>query len=207
MYPIPPIGTVGTYTLLAPLDSAILSDDQYTCKAIRKISEYVASNEDVQQLAYTNNGLSASIYENHLASDETIVSLQSQVGHWLYVPVSYISSYPSGNGIVYKRTILGIDLGLIPEDADIDSVIAAVSNAVKDSYGVNPKVKVTYASKNKVLDKDKHTTFQNQRLMNMTSNLTDSSKYKRLVTMYNSALAKITALETYILSKKNVLGI
>jgi len=195
---IPFIGATGFYTLLAPFDTKINIDEQYTTKAIRSISDYISNNEDIKALVYDANGILSTVYDRHVLDDIEIIALQSDLGHWVYVPSPYISKYPDPNGVVYKTTMIGVSLPPLPVDLDLHLLDTDISNLIIDRLGVTPIIKQVETSK-PVLVSDaidvQHTT---DRLALTNGDITDRTKVLTLQTTLQQALNKITELETYI---------
>ncbi len=207
LYPLPAIGSVGTYTLLAPFNSIVLPDDEYTCTAIRNISDYISNSDDAYTLVYLDNGLTQTDYQNDLAANMPIVSLQSSVGHWMFIPARFIVTFPITNGVPYCNKILGVNIGAFPANADLTFLITAISNVVVDNIGITPEIKEVVTSKTVNIPISEDATIQTARKSRIAASLTDTGKLQNMTNNYNDALTKIAALEAYILANKTVLGI
>lgn len=138
---IPPIGTVGVYSLRSPFAALLHSGVAYRCEAVRKISDLLEEGVEPYEEYYKPYNVSESSYEQDLVNQVCIVSLQSTSGHWVYVPSTYITAYPSISGVPYRVMVLGVELGPVPDYFNLDVVKDAVSNAVRDSFGVKPEIK------------------------------------------------------------------
>jgi len=195
---IPFIGATGFYTLLTPFDTKINIDEQYTTKAIRSISDYISNNENIKALVYDANGILSTVYDQHVLDDIEIIALQSDLGHWIYVPSPYISKYPDPNGVVYKTTMIGVSLPPLPVELDLHLLDTDISNLIIDRLGVTPVIKQVETSK-PVLVSDaidvQHTT---TRLALTNGDITDRARVLTLQSTLQQALNKITELETYI---------
>ncbi len=206
-YPLPSIGAKGTYTLSAPFNTIILPDDEYTCMAIRNISDYLANNDNVEQTVYLNNTLTAADYISDLKANMPIVSLQSQVGHWLYVPARFIVTFPITNGVPYHNVMLGVNIGAQPVNLDLTFLMTAISNVVKDNLGVTPEIKSVEISKIVSISTTQDSQVQTARKALMNTTMTDTARYKNLQVMYAEAIAQVQALEQYIVNNASKLGI
>ncbi len=207
LYPIPELGAKGTFTLKTPFDKLILPDDLYTCMAVRNINDYIANNEDVLTQAYLNNNLTTTDYQSDLVANMAIASLQSQVGHWLYIPARFFISFPSSNGVPYHNVVIAVALGAMPVDLDLTFLKTNMSNMVIDSLGVTPNIKEVETSKVSAVPLAQDTLVKAKRASLITANSTDSGRYKALLVAHNDALAKLAALEAYILANRTKLGI
>lgn len=195
---IPAIGAEGFYELLAPLDILIKQGEKYTCRAIRNISDYLANNEDVKTNVYDEYGLVSTVYDDHVLTNMEIISLQSELGHWVYVPVSYIAKYPDVNGVIYRTMMLGISLPSLPVDRDLSNLQTDVANLVQDSLGLTVNSKLVETSKPVLVDQDTHDQLTADRLVLSSITLTDRAKLARCNQDLLVALDKISELETYI---------
>lgn len=197
-YVIPTVGARGFYTLQAPFNTLIAQDDAYTCQAVRRIGDYLALNEDPLNNVYIYNGLTEADFELDQKENMFIVSLQSDRGQWLYVPVRYIISYPIMNGIPYQTMMLGVSLGAVPADMDLTSIQNMVSDLVFETIGIRPQISPVVTSKQKLVSRANHEAIEIARLARATQNKTFYSRWRDLVTQFTSLLQKNTELETYI---------
>ena len=197
-YTLPSIGATGTFELRYPLDSLPVLNEIYSCLAIRKLSDYFANNEDPKALVYQAYNLSMDEYADHVRKDMPIVSLQSDNGHWIYVPASYILSYPGINGVPYRSMMIGISLPSIPMNKDLSYIETDLSNIIVDSLGVTPTVKSVETSRPVMVSTEKHEQTQLSRSLLSKNRLTDSSKYAKLLVDFEASVQKVQILEDYI---------
>ena len=198
---LPTIGSSGYFELHSPLDTLIISGERHTCQAIRRISDYLANNEDVKTDVYTKLQLSDAEYEQDANDDMYIVSLQSDKGHWLYIPARYIVKYPLTNGIPYRTQLIGLSLASLPIDRDISFLNTELTNLIKDYLGITPIIKIVETSRVVLISKDKHDQLQAERNLVTQGRVTDRARYVSLLQEYQTALNKINELEQFIKSK------
>lgn len=207
LYIIPPVGAKGFYVFAAPFNTLALPDDEYTCRAVRNLSDYINNNEDALSIVYLQAGLTSTDYQNDLAVDMMIVSLQSQVGHWLYVPVRFIESLPQTAGIPYQNKVIAINIGAVPATQDFTALQTALSNTVAGMYGVTPQIQIVVTSKTSLVPYATDQQIQQARQGRITMATTESAQIKVLQTQNAALQTKLSALETYILANKTKLGI
>lgn len=195
---IPTIGARGFYNLAAPFNSKFSANEAYTCQAIRRIGDYLAMNEDPYTTVYLDNGLTQTDFDNDQQENMYIVSLQSDKGQWLYVPARYIMSYPIMNGIPYQSMMLGVGLGAIPADMDLSALQNLISDVVFDNLGIRPQISPVVLSKQTLVSRTNHDQIQTSRLALASQKKSFYSRYREMVALYNKALNKLSALETYI---------
>ena len=195
---LPVVGSSGFYKMAAPFDALVVNNIEYSCKAIRRISDYLANNEKVKEDVYEKQGLEESVYEEDLKSDTYIVSLQSRTGHWLYVPYRYILSYPSVNGVQYRSVMVGISLPAMPASQDLSAMISDVKDLVETTLGVTVAVKQVETSKVVMIPPDVHALKQQERAMAISSMNTLFAINRQLQKTNDALVMKVLALENYI---------
>lgn len=193
---LPPIGTRGIYAFIPPFDQYCDTGVEYTCQGLRRISEYIASNEDVKALVYTKYGIEQS-YDEAVEKDYTIVSLQSRKGHWLYVPENYISNHPSGDGVQYRTVMLTCALPSIPVSTDLSNVMIDVASLVKTSLGVDAKINYVETSRIVLVSQAKHIETATRRSIAATRP-NNHSEVLRLTQKVAQLQSTILELENYI---------
>lgn len=197
-YIIPTVGMRGAYTLSPPMDQLMLVGEEYTCQAVRKLSDYIANNEDPQADIYEMYGLTADDFKADLAEDMYIMSLQSASGHWVYVPVRFLQSLPDANGVAYRTLMIGVSVGAHPVNKDMTHVKSEIEDLVVRTLGVVPVIKEVATSKSILVPSDKHEEMQAVRSAKTQATLTDGAKYRGLLTQYQQALDTIADLRRYI---------
>lgn len=195
---LPTIGSSGYFQLRAPFDAIILPNERYTCQAVRRISDYLASNEDPKADIYVANNIAEDEFDADVKIDAYIISLQASTGHWVYVPASYVIAHPVVNGIPYRTMMIGVSLPAFPAARDLTFLTTDIKNLVKDAIGVDAVTKLVETSKVILVTKEKHDLTQANRDAEASGRLTDRSRYMATLADLNRALQKIQVLETYI---------
>ena len=195
---IPTIGSSGYFELRSPLDTLVIEGELYTCQAVRRISDYLANNEDIKTDVYSKLSLPDSDWETDSEIDQYIISLQSEQGHWLYFPASYLVKFPLTNGIPYRSVVLAASLPSIPADRDLSFLETDIVNLISDSLGVIPIMRQVETSRIVLVSDSIHQTKQMERNMLSSGRVTDRARYMQLQQDHQVALDKIQALEQYI---------
>jgi hypothetical protein len=198
---IPPIGTSGIYKLKAPFDALLQSNTSYRADAARRISDYLELGVDPFEEFYDKNGLAKEIYDADVTNQVVIVSLVSAAGHWVYVPSTYILSYPDLNGVAYTVMVLGLELGAIPQYMDLSGLKNALSNLCRDTVGVVPTVKEVAISAVSKLSQADHDALEAGRQALITNTTTDRAKYLALQAQFAALQQQYAALQDYIKTK------
>lgn len=174
---LPPIGTSGIYLLNSPFASQLQPNIAYRCEAVRKLSDLIEAGVDPFEEIYQPNGISQQSYEQDVANQACIVSLQSSTGHWVYVPSTYIKSFPNVNGVPYRVMVLGVELGPIPEYMDLGAVKSAVAQTVRDVLGVTPTIKEVAISPVQNFSQNDHDVIESNRAAQIANSDTWKAKY------------------------------
>lgn len=124
--PMPPVGASGVYVLDSPFNTKLLTNTSYRCDAIRRFNDFYEMGVDPFEEFYSPAGLGKERFDADIATNTVIVSLVSQNNHWVYVPSSFIRSFPNVNGVSYTSLVLGVTLGAIPNYMDLSGLYTAI---------------------------------------------------------------------------------
>lgn len=196
---IPAVGSSGYYDLLAPFAAQVSPKERYTLQSIRRISDYVANNEDVQTLIYASNGIAQEVFQEDVEQDNEILSLQSARGHWISVPVRYVKCYPEVNGIPYRAVSLVAPLQPIPVDKDLSDLLSKISDLVKAKLGFSSTVEVVESSRVVLVSNNQHKNTELDRAI-LRDAFTEAVQISILAGQLQVATNRIKALEDYILA-------
>ena len=197
---IPTVGSKGVYKLAAPFDQLMAVGEYYICKSVRKISEILANNDDPEKLVYTRYSLDQEIYTQHKTEDMEIVYLQSEKGHWLYVPASFIQEFPDPNGVIYRAVGISVLLPAIPVGYQLDQLKTEITGVVKDITGLRCTIKQTFTSRPLAVPVEKHEATQQTRAIERALSPDIYSRYRKLQLENDILVAKVQALEQHIRS-------
>lgn len=136
---VPPIHTAGVYLVYEPFQ--ISNTAVYKCTAIRGFEELQLRNIDVFKTYYKPKGLSETIYQEDANMGASIVVLEGADLTELYIPSTYIKSYPGGDGLAYVNKIIVMDLGLMMADVPTSHIEVLLKDIVKQHVGVETEVK------------------------------------------------------------------
>lgn len=192
----PPIGSKGTFSLAAPFDRLADGGVEYTCMEVRKLSGYLASNENPEELIYKKYGIEDR-YKDDMAKDAYIVSLQSRRGHWLYVPEDFILNLPAGSGHRYRAVSLAVSMPPLPSATDFTILKEDIIQLIKARLGVNAKVALVETSLTTLVSDERHIEVSTSRDLSKTSN----GNWEELLLLrgQNEELRmKLSQLEEYI---------
>lgn len=129
----PPFGVTGLWKLRAPFVAKPAK--QYTCSAIRSFTELRLVGIDVYDYCYREKELSTTIYESDLKLGASVVVLIGVDGERIYVPDTYIESYPNLDAGNFRRFILSCELGVLPANTSLDNITREVETQVAKKLG------------------------------------------------------------------------
>jgi len=188
--PIPPIGTRGVYSLNAPWTAS--PGVVYTCAAIRRFVDLANLGTDVYETYYAPSGLTQSDYDRDRQNDEAIVTLISETTAPIYVPSSYIASFPDQSYRNYHHVVLSASLGPLPDYIDLTFVRDQVATAVSEVVGQEATVQLSVAPMKGTVSPEQHEVNEAARQASITNRTTDYARRLELeqqVTQLNQRLA------------------
>lgn len=197
----PKVGSKGVYTFKPPYDSLTNNQTELECMAVRKLTNALASGENVFAKYYKPYKLTQADYEVDLLQDITLVDLQSALGSWVYVPNSYIASYPDSSGVRYRVMALAVELGAIPDTLVLDPIIDDIRALLHSRLGVIPTIQPVAVSQPALVSYSDHERLETARIGRVS---VENSLQMRYDTLYNERqelLRKNKVLSDYIISK------
>jgi hypothetical protein len=195
---IPPVGTSGIYKLASPFNTLLQANMSYRCDAVRRVTDYLEVGLDPFVDIYEPRGLSKAIYNTDLLNQVCIVSLVSTSGHWIYVPSTYIASYPDINGVPYTVMVIGLELGAIPNYKDLTGLKQAIASLTRDVIGVMPTVREVAISAVQKLSQSDHDALENARSIAITNSQTDRAKLLTVQHELTVLRQQYAELEAYV---------
>ena len=142
----PEIGTKGKYGFKEPYSLLGNSQTEYTCQSVRSLSELLANAENPYNKYYKHYKISVADYNSDLNNKASIIGLQSASGNWLYIPNTYLTSYPDVSGIRYNVVVLGVRLGAIADTFSLTSLSNEIQDLVFSRTGIKPTIKPVLVS-------------------------------------------------------------
>ena len=200
---VPSVGSTGSYALKAPFDKSILATRSYTCIAVRRLDEIIAAGDDPYSKYYFQPyQLTLEEYKRDLATGVSIVTLRAEGGSNVYVPSSYVESFPIAGGVAYRNMGLLVDLKAISDQLDLAPLKKKISDLVTSIIGVVPTIKEASLSNPVNQSVEDHKRIEAARLKMVTDRETDYARAQRLLKENETLRAKIQELEKYILFKE-----
>lgn len=197
----PPLHAKGVYTLLTPWTG--VSDSLYKCIAIREFADFTARGESVFDRFYAPKGLVLADYEEDLAADAHIITLVSDTAPTIYVPDTYITKFPDLTGVEYKRIVLSVLLGPLPDTVDLIHLKASIASEASDITGVDAEVTEHVVPHAGVVTADQHATLEAARQAAITNRTTDRATVISQQATIDAQATRISQLEDLITALQN----
>lgn len=183
----PTLLSKGRFTLRAPWSTnpTLL----YTCIAIRQFDDVYLIGKDVYQTFYVSQGIvegsttytaNPFTFLDEKRANVAIVTLLGDDGSLIYVPDSFIVSYPDLSEVKYSQRILHCSLGAIPNYVDLSALKTSVANLVAATIGTVPTVNEAWLSVTDAPTRAQHDILEAARLSAITLLETDRAKALRL---------------------------
>jgi len=120
-----------------------------------------------------------------------IVTLTTNGSDFYYVPASYIMSTPTLTGYTYQEYVVGINLGLLPQDPNVEATLSNLKTEVRDTLGRDVTVELIPASAPIMLDQT-----ENKKALDLLNNA--KREYKSYKTKYQEAMQLIANKDAII---------
>ena len=156
----PTINTVGVFKVEKPF--FVESNRVYEVVAIREFDDIWLQGGDVYEEYYKPNGLSEEIYERDVKLNATIITLKSKVGN-VYIPDTFIESFPTLGYLNYKHVILSVDIGAVSDDTNLDALIDDLKELASKHGGITATVKKHTAPTTNALTRAEVESLEKQR--------------------------------------------
>lgn len=163
-------GLEGSFELTAPFTNAVRPNARYTVRSIRCLSSIIADGEDPRSF-YESYNVPDIDYIRDLQNDVAIIGIQAVTGEYVYVPQSFIASYPMISGVSYRPLSVVLPLGMIPDDQDLTNLQAKADILVADLLGIESTSRLVVVGASELHDENAH-----QRIMLERANMVKVSE-------------------------------
>lgn len=136
----PPIYATGVYTVASPFE--LVAGADYTCHAIRTFDDCYLRDLDVYTLVYAKHDIARSKYLDDEKAGINLITLMSEGNPTVYIPDSYITSYPNMGEAIPQRLIVSVDLGIISSHWNEQYLLTQMENLASDVIGGNPTARL-----------------------------------------------------------------
>lgn len=202
---IPQLYAKGSFEAYPPFDSVVSPAAFYTVQSVVTPSQMLARKVDLFKTVWEPAGATEADYQQQLNAlqnlDGAIIILSSKNGPDVYVPSTYIKSYPLVDGVIYEHLCIITDCGAVPPAFKdlLNSGVDHFNNYMKDNYGLtNPRTTLGTIQTRGYVPKEQAEAWENTRQQQIKN---DPSDLIRL----NNALATIAQQAAYITELEDAL--
>lgn len=189
------IGNSGKWTVESPYS---VDDIEYECTAINTFSSLESLGISVLTKVYQDVGLGTSEYDLAKSADIRLITLTSSNGMELLLPEDKITSVPRYETVPYSHVVIGVDIGLLWDQVDLDSISAEVNSLVSNHTGIATTTLVRRIPVSEVIPKDKHNAIELARATNQVFDTTANAKLATANERIAEMTTRMTFLETII---------
>lgn len=194
----PELGATGKYKYKAPFDTLGNNQTEFTCISVRTLTECLSVGENPFKKYYQPFGLTEEQYRTDVSQGASIVGLQSTVGTSLYLPNSFLLSYPDVSGVRYVTMVIGADIGAIPETMNLEVLCTEVQDVIYTRLGVMPDVKPVITSQPALISHDDHEKLERVRASTVQENKSLSAQILDLKSQISQLTVQNQAMANYI---------
>lgn len=194
----PPLLARGIYQLKEPWNA--LGSKVYICYAVRSFKDLYELGKDVYSEFYKPKGLDRTVFENDHQENAAIVTLISEDNDVIYVPDTYILSFPDMGEVVYQRVIMSVDFGILPDYLSFDFTMQELAATGSDVIGKSPITSLHVAPISGAVTPDEHQTLESSRLANIATQDTDRALYLNQLRVNDDLVARIQSLEQILVN-------
>lgn len=203
----PPLLARGRYQLRNPFSAGTTTI--YTCKAIRTFDDIYKLNIDVFETYYVPYGITEAEFEADRREGACIITLmsvpigiQADAPELIYVPDTFIESYPNMNDVTYNHVVLSLSMGALPDYLDLGLLKEKLGNVASEVIGVTPVVKEHIALSSGAISPAEHQTRETARLAAIQTRNTDYSNLRNLQASYDDLMVRYRALEQALIASQ-----
>jgi hypothetical protein len=199
------VGVKGRFVLNPPFAELMKPNTLYTLSALRKFDEIESFGENIFTTYYNPFKLTEADLQRDRASGAMIASLMTLDARPIYVPTSYIKSYPDLNYRPYNQYIAVLSFGPLPDDTLFEPTLQALKNTTSEFLGVEPEVNLAFMPLSDVITPEQHANLEATRQAAISNRSTD---YARLaeVTAQRDQLQQQVIMYQKIIKDNGLLG-
>lgn len=194
---IPAVGTRGRFILKPPFDAAMTPNTLYTLTAVRRFDEIETLGQNIFELFYNPFKLLDSDLQSDRAAGAMLITLMTTDSAPLYVPSTYVQSFPDLNFKPYSQFVGCLSFGPLPDSTLFDSLIQALKNTASDFLGVEPEINIASMPLSDVITPEDHENREAVRQAAISNRTTDYARLAEanatidLLSQRNTILEKI----------------
>lgn len=173
---IPAVGTRGRFILKPPFDAAMVPNTLYTLTADRKFDEIDTFGTNIFTQFYDPFKLTEADLNSDRAAGARLITLMTANSPPLYVPTTYVQSYPDLSFKPYNQYMAVLSFGPMAEDTLFEPTIQALKNTTSEFLGVEPDVHIAFMPLTDIVTPEQHESAEAARQASITNRSTDYAR-------------------------------
>jgi hypothetical protein len=208
---IPSMNAAGRFEAAAPFDQIVNQSTYYTVEATRTIHEMEGAKLDLYSLVFAPVGVTAEDFPTVLKrakdSGAIICALLDRNGLPVYVPTTYLTSFPLVDGVSYERMCMIADLGPVPPSMALamQQVLDHTKQYITATLGVTSTVRLGTIPTVGYVSQSQADAYENTRKGLITDASNDVAKVKTLTASLANKDTYIAKLEGQLITTKDAL--
>lgn len=204
----PAVWASGQFKARSPFNVIVDPDTQFTIEAVRTVSEMQQEKIDIYDKLLKPVGISkdetTTWLEELLKAKACIIALTQRSGVNVYVPSTYLETYPMIDGVVFERLCIVVDCGSCsPGTKDrLDSTLEAITYIVQKNLGIeNPVIQYGTVPQKSYVTKTQAEAWEESRLLRIDAMANPTIENESLKKQNAELLEYVTYLETQVKEK------
>lgn len=189
----PLLGTKGKFNVKLPFTTHPAK--LYEVIAIRSFDDVYKAGRDVYEDLYKKMGLIDGTatpdgvfdFATEKAKGPNIISLRDPSGEVLYVPDTFITTYPETKEVPYDHVVLSMSLGAIPQTLDLSSLMDDVKDFIQSRTGVGAEMQLHIAPSETNPTAEQHLALEAARSALVTNNTSNALKVTQQAALLDAA--------------------
>lgn len=199
---IPTYFASGSYTANNPFDAVVIADKYYRVEGIRSVREMQSANLNLFKLVFEPAGIAEDSYQTILddvtAKNGAILTLLGLDGKRVYIPTTYLKSFPLVDGVSYERLCAVFDLGAVPPNLKtlIADTLTHCENYIEAHIGVKATVQLGVMPTIGYVSKDQAAVFETTRqnkIKNTTNDVVTMATQDKTIAAQAARIAELEA--------------
>ena len=163
----PTVGSRGLWELKTPFQSYLPLNTTLECTAITNYGQLFSMGIDPYVTYYQKYNIPKEDYQKHSDDGGRIIFLRTDSGQVYSFPLHYLVSYPIGTGVNYCSIGIGLRLGALPLNTNVDPLIQKFEELADSMLGVNVQAETMALSEIMIVDNTSHDRLEKARKQKM----------------------------------------
>ena len=210
---IPAINAAGRFEAAAPFDQIVNQSTYYTVEATRTIHEMEGAKLDLYSLVFQPVGVTPEdfplVVKRAKDAGAIICALLDRNGAPVYVPTTYLTSFPLVDGVSYERMCMIADLGPVPPSMALamQQVLDHTEQYITATMGITSVVRLGTVPTVGYVSQQQADAYENTRKSQITDASNDVAKVRTLTQQVANKDTYISKLETDLIATKDSLAL